>query len=306
MIERRCTYVAVAALCMVLTSGARAESAGNSKEAKAAFADGLSRFSDLDYVGALRAFGRAWHLDPRPVLHCYIARCHARMGDVLRATRHYKSCLARARLGGRQRRQVRRALAQAHGRLAYIEVSASGGLNGVIYLDGDRRGSTPQRVAVNPGSRTLAVRFDKGWSRQTLTLRGGEVRSLRLEPPQPSKPSKTMAARTRARGPRPAAPTGARISPWWFWAGVSLTAVSAAVAVAYSVRALDAKRRYERQPSQSDLDQLNSSQLIANIFWGATATSAAATTTAFFFADFERKADGRRDARLLAGLSGRF
>lgn len=274
------------------------------KQAAAIFMKGNQLFAAGDYVGALEAFEQTFTMYKHHVVLCNIARCQERLSNMIKAAQFYERCLA---AGGKQDAQVatrvQAALKLVRGRIGHAQVNSKDP-KGVVYVDGQEMGLVPRRVDLNPGRRIVEVRREGAKAaRAEFFVRGGEVRKLELTPqdlrvtPVPS----SAPVEKRARKP---------IRSLWFWVAVATTGILAATAVIFSVQAKSRESDFQELRTLDNRNRAETSQTLANVFWGLTAASGAGTAVLFFFTDFggskaERTAL-RRPTSLGIGLRGTF
>src|SRR5512145_3314946 len=91
-------------------------------EAAKVFARGKRLFAEKDYRGALDAFGQAYGLKPHYLMQCNIARCHERLADYIKASHHYKQCLAEGGNKDRTAAKIKATLVRIEERITWLEV----------------------------------------------------------------------------------------------------------------------------------------------------------------------------------------
>lgn len=268
-------------------------------EAAAAFQKGLELFKKLDYLGALERFEKAYLLKPHYAPLCNIARCHERLGDMVKASTFFARCLKEGASNSPVKAEMETALTRVKARITQLEVRSPGG-GGELYVDGKEVGRAPGRIAINPGTRSIEVRRQGFRSAETkITTRGGEERVVELVPSElpkqilpPPPPAKEPSART--------------LSPVWFWTGAAATAALTALSIVFGLRSLADRDDFEKRPTYEAYDKAKESRLTANILIGATLAVAGATTTLFFFTNFSGKESAEEHARFVVGLRGSF
>ena len=295
--------VSMAVSSSIVVAGKKVES--RRERASSLFRDGAKLFDDGDYVGAIDAFKKAYRLRPHYLVRCNVARCYEQLSNMVEAARHFKLCLDE---GGRKSNVADRArvgLGRVKKRIAFAPVN-SPGKGGIVYVDGEKVGPAPQRVALNPGSHLIEVRRDGALPASLkITVRGGETKKLTLTPLDRVTDSEVdVPARRLEKPAKPAERDG--MHPAIFWTGVGLTAALATASVVLSVRALGAKNDYDESPTVTGFNEASDARLLANIMWLSTAVVGAGTTVVFFFTDFGTGNGDAGETAMIFGMQGRF
>jgi len=291
---------ALLALAALVTTAAAQPDDRQGRRAKQEFGRGVQLYEEGDYVGAIEAFKRAYVRKPHFHVQCNIARSHEQLSDLIRARDHYRQCLAGAR--GSKRAAVQADLAAVEAKIARLEVTSPRAA--VVLVDGRSLGRTPARVAVNPGLHLVEVRW-QGGHRATIkvSVRVGERRTVAIRPPPSTHGVDLPPAQKR---PAPAGPTRTRrrLSQWWFWSGVGVTAVLAGLATWQGVETLRRVDQFDERPTRDNYDRAVSRRLVTNILWGGVVVAGGASATLFFFTDF---GGGERPERVVGlGYGGSF
>lgn len=269
------------------------------RQASQAFAEASKLFDQADYVGAIEAFTKAYSLRPHFSVLCNIALSHERLGDMIRAASFYNRCFAEGADKSENAEAVRNSIKRVEGRVAWFEVTAPAP-GGEVHVDGKAMGSTPRRVALNPGQHVIEVRRAGAEpAREAVSIRGGEQRTLELVP----KPT----AESRPSGPEKPVPSRRRLHPVWFFGTTGLAVVFGVVATVLGVQTLSLKSDYEAGPTRELYDSGRTRRLLTNLFWAGAAASAGASTVLFFYTDFGRLRGGaERSDRVSFGIQGTF
>ncbi|MBW2532653.1 MAG: PEGA domain-containing protein [Deltaproteobacteria bacterium] len=273
-----------------------------------AFARGTRLFKQMDYQGAVEAFGRSYKLAPHFLTLCNMARCHARMNDMVKAAETYRRCLQDG--GGESKMSERLAndLAKVEARITSLRVT-SAGQGGTVHVNGRAVGQTPQTIPLNPGSHVIEVRRDGAKpASATVQARGGqstlELTPVDLAPPTP--PAVPVLVEPEPE-PKPEPEPRSGLSSTWFWVGAGTTVALAAASTVMSVLTLKASQDFDDGPTWDGYNKVIDYRLVTNILWGATAAVGGTTTVLFFFTDFGGKAsDDDEAASLGIGIRGRF
>jgi hypothetical protein len=303
-------------LCASLTTSSLADARERKKTrahpAARAFDRGSRLFKQMDYQGAVEAFQRSYKLRRHFLTLCNMARCFARMNDMVKAAATYRRCL---REGGGQSKMASRLsedMAKVEARITTLKVE-SPGKGGVVYLNGRPVGPAPQTLSLNPGSHVIEVRRDGAQSASTtVETRGGE-RSVELTPLDLTAPEPASQPATPEPEPEPKPepePARSGLSSTWFWVGVGTTVGLAAAASVMGVLTNAARDDFDDGPTWDKYHRVDDFRLVTNILWGATAAVGATTTVLFFFTDFggkSREVEEEEGAVTLGiGITGSF
>jgi hypothetical protein len=300
-------WLCLPALLALGSAPARAED--TSQDAAQDFARGKRLFDDHQYVEAIAAFEKAYKAAPHHAVQCSIAHCYEQLNRFVEAARHFKRCLDEGASRTARAPQVRRSLAAAEARFAWVQVtSPRPGCS--VHVDGRAVGAPPSRVPLDPGRHVVEVRRPGAQpASMELQLLASEQRAISLTPID--LPGETPATRSVTEPPstRPEpAPVGRRrLHPGWFWAGVALTAALTGATVAMGVLTMRARSDYYDAPTKQGYDDFVQRRLITNILTGLLVGSGVTTTVLFFYTDFagrSRSETGGTTAGL--GLRGTF
>jgi tetratricopeptide (TPR) repeat protein len=290
---------------------AHAEQDQRRQQARRAFEQGRAHYDQRRYLKAIKAFERAYELQAHFTVICTIARCYEELNEFVKAKTHYERCLAEGANDAPMAHEIRKSLADVASQLTWLSIE-SPGAGGTVYLDGQRIGAAPMRLAVNPGTHSVEIRRrGADPARESLTTLGGEQHTLTLVPRARRPP--TAQATAEARSIPPSADTSRNsdgFSPWWFWGGALLTASLTALATVFSAQTLSRRSSYRENPTEAAYEAFTSRRLLANIFWAATVAAGASTTVLYFYTSFAPKPQtdqgGVRTHTFGLGLSTRF
>ena len=282
------------ALLLLGVIGRPGAASGDTKKAQAkrAFARGVALFKKGEYVAATAAFERAYALRPHFMVLCNIARCHEQRAQMVEAAGHYQRCLDEGGAAGEGAAEIRASLAAVRRKITTLQITSSGA-TGAVLVDGRRRGTTPARVPVDPGSHTVELRWPGGRS-ASLVVRtpGGEDRNVVFDP----RSATGDADRPARRG----------LSSAWFWTGVAATTALAAAAAVFGGLTLRDKGRFEDEPTRDNYDTAVGRRLVTNILAGLAIGVGAATTALYFFTDFGPRRGSEQPVAAGVGLRGVF
>ena len=273
------------------------------KEARKAYKEGSALFVEGRFVAAIELFEKAYELSPNFRVQCNIALCYQSLGNAVEAAGRYRRCL---REGGNKSKfadEITASLGKMEKLIVHVEVT-SPGEGGTVYLDGERKGRPPRRLAVNPGSHVVEVRRRHArTARATIKVAGGETQELSLVP----LPEVQM--RVQVPETQPTLPSRRRVPSYWFWAGAGLSVALATVAIVLGVQTLGLRDDYMSKPSPDSYNTFLDRRLLTNIFAFTAGAVAAGSTVLFFFTDFKGRSKEQPAARasmLGVGLQGTF
>lgn len=215
MLKRYIAMMLATLLC-VFGSQAGAGQSDDDRIARAHYATGIEYYDRAQYRLAAREFEEAYRLAPRPPLLYDIARSCQKLGDLGRAVEFYEAYLLAAP-SALETELINGSLATMRPRVAEVRITSRAKV-AALFVDGEpRRMDARGALWVTAGRRSFALRSEGALEAVVhVELRGGERRSLTLDPLDP----KTMSERARAPRPR------------WLWPVVGVSAVVvAAVAV---------------------------------------------------------------------------
>lgn len=220
---------------------------------RSAFKAGVEAYEAERYTEAIEHFRQAQTARPHPVVLFNLALAEARGGKLRDAIRHLDEVMADPQTSQEVRAKAERERARADGRLARIEVDASGKVE--LLVDGVLVAGSPPVAALDPGSYDVRVRLD---GRTVIERRVdlSEAERLRLTVERQREivvaPGDSVAA--------PSSPSSAGLSPTWFYVGASVTAVLGGVA---TWSALDTKRAFDDY--ERDLPRLDQAAVNARV-----------------------------------------
>ena len=299
-------------LCAVAIAGSillvcePASLADETKQAREAYKKGSALFVEGKFVAAIEVFEEAYRLSPNFRVQCSIALCYQSLGNAVEAAQRYRRCL---REGGEKSKfgsELKASLAKMEKLIVHVEVN-SPGEGGAVYLDGERQGRAPQKLAVNPGSHVIEVRRRHARAaRATIKVAGGETKVLELVPVPEAQVEVPVPASQPASQP---APSRRRVPQYWFWTGAGLSVALAVVAVVLGVQTWNLREDYMSSPSPASYNTFVDRRLLTNIFAFTAGAVAAGSTVLFFFTDFSRKSKeqpAERATTFGVGLQGTF
>lgn len=168
-----------------------------------------------------------------------------------------------------------------------------------LVIDGAAAGIQAEReriVYLEPGEHHIVAVFNNRRTKpKTVTSRAGESSRLAfVEPaaPKETEPSMALSATAAAptapaqdRGQSSAGHSGS-LSPWFFGAGVAVTAALGGVTIWSGLDTLNANKTYKQHETQAGYQDGLDRQRRTNILIAATSVAAAATVTLALFTDF--------------------
>lgn len=317
----RCRSIVLVVLSLLIAAPTQAKRKG---EAARAYDKGERLYKETDYEGAIKAFKRSHSLHPHYLITCNIARCHERLSDMVKAAESYRRCLSEGGGASDQAAAIRKAMEAVETQIAWIRITTSGG-HGTAYVDGERLGATPRRVALNPGTHRIEVRR-RGAQPAVETIEAdiGEKRTVELTPKaatatkvDPTQEEESGEGDGDGDGDEQTGggngeddPRG--LSQVWFWSATAVTVGLAIVATVFGVQTLEANDAYIEDPTEAAYNDVIDKRLLTNVFLGLALGAAATSTVLFFYTDFsggKQSADlggPRRGMTLGLGLTGRF
>jgi hypothetical protein len=244
------------------------------------FAEGQRAFAAGDFRHAAEAFEEAYRKKPHYSPLWNAARSWQKAGESTRAANLYARYLREAPATARDRDQATASLAELAARLGRIVVQAQGGTD--VRIDG--KPVEGDGLYVPPGEHVVEGKFESAAARRVVTVDGGKVLSVTLEPPRAETPDKQAVVVTPPP-PRSEEP-GLRL-PWTVvLVGGVLTAAGAGVTI-WSGLDTNAKRRaFDGAPTQANLDDGKDRQLRTNIALAVTGGLAVLTGVAALFVDW--------------------
>ncbi len=181
--RRRCVLVVgiflVALLAPSPAARAEAPAAGSREEARTLFVRGQSSYNVGNYEDAIRDWGAAYAIDPRPLIQYNLSQAYERLGRLVEAIDALDRFIAEAPPGDPVYSEANARLASLRQRLSLTGVRILGGPDGGrIQVDGRDWGVTPRpdRISVEPGQHTITIEYPSGQRfRSTVAVPGGMV-----------------------------------------------------------------------------------------------------------------------------------
>lgn len=293
----RCLVVVAPLLAFVVPS-ARAE--GDLAAASAAFRQGQALQLTGNHDGAADAFLLADSISPTPEALRSAINNLAFAKRVVRAATLALEARRRYPQDAVTERTVERVLSEAS-QLLRVQVSCSEPCT--VSVPGSAVFSEPRaEVAffLEPKPIDLEIRFSSGVLNEHIVGKPGELVSLRFVAPLAAPSSDSTSAPSQRV--RPASLTEsdssyrsrARLSPAYFWSGVSVTALLGGATVWAGLSTLRRNDRYEQAPTKAKHHLAANRQKLTNGLIGLTAASALTTS---ILAIFTRWRGVERDRR---------
>lgn len=247
------------------------------EEAKRHFRQALAFAKTGDCRGAIAEFQAAYDLVPRPNALYNIAGCQERLFRYDLAIEFYERYLAEAPANAPDRAATDAALKTLRNLLGIVHVKSN--VPAEVWIDDHLSGQAPGDVFVPAGGHMLELRAD-GYipKRAEIKLVGRQEIDVDLTLEQ----AQTTIEVTETTG----------LDPTLFYAGLSGTVVTAVVGTIFAFRVQDLHADAEALPAvhpdrrQAKKD-VQDAELIADIFFGATAVLAIGTTIVYFITDWD-------------------
>jgi tetratricopeptide (TPR) repeat protein len=247
--------------------------------AKAHFEQGLAFAETGDCGAAIVEFEAAFRIIPRANMLYNIAQCQERLFRYDLAIKAYNRYLELAPPDAEDRPAVQAALKTLGNLLGVLHIQSN--VTAEVWVDNRLAGEAPGDVYVPAGGHSVELRA-KGYipSREEVQIVGHEDLQLVIELVK----GQTTVEVTETAG----------ITPVVFWIGAGVTLASAITATALAVRVKSlADEGKELNPYSPEVDDarkdVESAELIADVFLGVTAVFAIATTVVAFMTDWEGK-----------------
>jgi len=302
-------------LCAVAIAGSillvcePASLADETKQARAAYKKGSALYVEGKFVAAIEVFEEAYRLSPNFRVQCSIALCYQSLGNAVEAAERYRRCLREGGAKSKFAGELKASLSKMQKLVVHVEVS-SPGEGGAVYLDGERKGRAPQKLAVNPGSHVVEVRRRHARAaKATIKVTGGETKVLSLVPIPEAELRVAVPVPDTQPASQPVAPSRRRVPQYWFWTGAGLSVALAVVAVVLGVQTWNLREDYMSNPSPDSYNTFLDRRLLTNIFAFTAGAVAAGSTVLFFFTDFGGKSKEQPENRASTfgvGLQGTF
>jgi hypothetical protein len=170
--------------CLLVSGAARAqaqEDATVTAAARERFKEGVSYFDQKQYEKARAAFVQAYALKKHPAVLLNLAQSELRSNHERDAAKHFASYLRDATDASPAEREAAQ-VGLAAAKLAVGEVQVVAEAGGEIFVDGTSEGIAPLPgpLFVDPGSHTLELKKAGKVASQTLSLKAGETREVKL------------------------------------------------------------------------------------------------------------------------------
>jgi len=285
---------------------ARTPSATSNHQAAAeAFAEGERLVQDRMYLKAITAFEEAYRQKPFYLVQCSIARCYENLGQMLKASKHYRQCLSEGRDSSDKLEAIEKALQSVINQITQVKIYSALS-DCTLYVNGAPMGNPPLTIELDPGKHLLEVRrANSNSAERAIQTFGGETLQFDLTPTPSQTVSKEKAAADHAAAVTlskesalpPSLNRRRTLSPAYFWTGAALSVVAASVAAVFGVKALSARADYEETPTQAGYDHFIQQRLLTNILAASAAALAGTTATLFFFTNFSRDDPSAKEAR---------
>lgn len=268
------------ALSLPLASVAEAQ---NVTAAAAAFRRGQEAELSESWAEAAEFYELAQSLAPSPEALRSALRNRRRANQLGIAAQHAERLLAQYPTDGASRELGEATLAELRPQLGRIDITCGDPCR--VLVDTTAAGvdlAQTHVVYVMPGGHSVAARYSTGESvPQLVEPAGGEIVALTfVAPPPPPEPPPNS-------GPGAVADSGG-ISPWFFISGVVLTVGAGAAATAFGLVTLDRHDMWTMNMANRTLyDQGRDSQLLTNVFFGATGVFAVTSLVLAFLTDWD-------------------
>lgn len=247
-------------------------------KAKVSFEAGQRAFNRGDYSRAAGLFERAARWKPHPAAFLDAAEAWALAGDPVRAAELCDHVLGMSNIEERYRRKASDRLQALEKQLFTLHITGRRGTN--VRVDGGALRPLPAVVRLEPGVHRV-VAIDQRGREQSMEVTGARGTSSRLVVlPQPapsptpapggSNPTAPSAKAPPAKAPATKAPSpkrasGPSVASWVLWSGAAVGGVTAAVG---GVLTLQARDRFNREPTVAHADAFDHDKLLTNLSLG--------------------------------------
>lgn len=253
--------------------------------ARNAYQAGEQLFNSGDYAAAAERFQEADRLLPVPHAKYWLALSLDKGGKGFEAYGVYDQLLvdpALSRIGEERIAEVRTRHAELR-KTAVGQLKLNTVPSAKVAVDGEPKGNTPIAVLLRPGAHKLLLEAEGYLTEEVdVDIAPGaaleDTLELRPVPPPAAPPAPAPVAPPAAPAPKPEARSSA---PGYVLLG--LTAVSAGVGGFFGVRALQQKSDYDDNPTDSQADDVEKSQLVSDIGFGAALTFGISTLVYFLY-----------------------
>ncbi|HVY25063.1 MAG TPA: hypothetical protein VHB79_00875 [Polyangiaceae bacterium] len=244
----------------------------------------LELFDHGQYSEALAEFKRAYNLAPSFRIQYNIGLSQVALGDPAAAVDAFDIYLREGgeRIPEPRRKQVEAEVARLSKQLGWLTLEVEEP-NSEVTLDGTSLapGPTSQRLRLNQGKHTVAVRSSDGTIKtQTVQLNGAQEQRLHFDAQHHSGANARSAASTSSVAPLPAAAPPARTVPWLAWSVTGALGVGAGVAGILALNAhaderdAQAKRGVTPAELQDARDKVKTRALVTDVLLAGTVVAA--------------------------------
>ncbi len=290
--------------------GGSAASAQGDDVAAAANAFGQAQRAELsgDAARAAELYELADSIAPTPEALRNAARAWLSANRLIPAATDAEELIRRYGNDPGSRQLAEEILGRARPQLGRFEVecapSCTLNVDGLAAATEARQNHT---VYVAPGAHTLVARFEAGETqKQRLEAQAGDKQKIHLAsepgataPVEPAPPPEAVApsAGTLAASTEPSS-RSPKLSPIYFWVGLSATAALGAVTIWSGIDLLDARDDFEKDktPTRKAFDAGEDKDLRTSVLIGSTAALAATTAILAIFTDFKGRRAGADSA----------
>jgi tetratricopeptide (TPR) repeat protein len=248
-------------------------------DARQRFAEAEQIFARGDHAGALAEFQRIYDTlegHPRRFFVLYnIARCQEELFRYSEALDNFRRYLAEGGAGTDLASSAQQKIATLEGRLAILRITTNAS-NAEVWVDGHMVGTAPGDVRVAGGSHAVELRAD-GYA--------------------PARRDVQIAARTTQDLSIELESVISGVSPAFFIAGASLTAIAAGIAIGFGAVALSEQNALSANLASSDermrfmvtqarIDSMEQMALLADVFFATAAVFGIASLILIFVTDW--------------------
>jgi hypothetical protein len=277
---RLAAWMVAAALAMLPATRAagqmdRVQTDGTDAEQRARelFDQGKAAFTRRDYAAAADAFDRAHHTRPHHSALWNAALAWDSGGEPVKAANRFAGYLEMAPVDAPDRDTALSRLKELSRKLGRLELYPEG----VTHVEVDGRSVDSTTIYVSPGSHVVTARYESGAVRQVASVGAGAFLSVVLTPPTEATHVDDESD-DRFRG----------LPPATVYAGAAVTALLGGVTVWSGLDTLDARDRFDREPTEAGLESGRKKQSRTNILFAVTAGVALLTgATALFLVDWD-------------------
>ncbi len=280
------------------------------KKARAHFAAGGAHYAKERYKQAIDEFQKAYTFWKNPRILLNIAICYSEMDNAVQAVIYLRRALKTATPEQRTKLETKipAGLKARPAQVADLKVVMPN--NAEIFLNDEAVGRSPVERVVAKGTVRVVAKVDgKTKLSKTLTLQGGEKRTLALEQwPVTTPPKKSRGWRARL----------ARLPIYYVGAAALLTLIGTAALIGTGVRTEKIQDDYYANPNLDTHDRGVRYRTATNVLIGITVTAGVAAGVLALFTDWSRlpwKKEKASTTRILPSLgpgglglsaSGRF